>query len=84
MPNFRHSQLRLKKMKPSRYMPKIGTFDGAGFWRNAYAHQRAKLLKQVNVPDDQIVTLTNKKYIELPAALKYEIETSGIDKKSLM
>jgi len=28
--------------------------------------------------------LVNKKYVELPAALKYEIETSGIDKKVLM
>lgn len=65
-------------------MPKIGTFDGAGFWKNAYAHQRGKLLKMVNVPDDQIIALVNKKYIELPAALKYEIETSGIDKKVLM
>jgi hypothetical protein len=38
----------------------------------------------VNVPDDQIIALVNKKYVELPAALKYEIETSGIDKKNLM
>ena len=65
-------------------MPKIGTFDGAGFWKNAYAHQRGKLLKKVNVPDDQIVILANKKYAELPAALKYEIETSGINKKDLL
>ena len=64
-------------------MPKIGTFDGARFWKNAYAHQRGKLLKMVHVPDDQITILVNKKYVELPAALKYEIETSGIDKKNL-
>lgn len=64
-------------------MPKIGTFDGAGFWKNAYAHQRGKLLRKVNVPDDQIIILVNKKYIELPAPLKYEIETSGIGKKDL-
>jgi len=72
-----------KKMKPSKYMPKIGTFDGAGFWKNAYAHQRGKLLKKVNVPEDQIIALVNKKYVELPAPLKYEIETSGVDKKEL-
>jgi len=65
-------------------MPKIGTFDGAGFWKYAYAHQRGKLLKMVNVPEDQIIALVNKKYVELPAALKYEIETSGIDKKTLL
>ena len=70
-------------MKPSKYMPKIWTFDGAGFWKNAYAHQRGKLLKKVNVPEDQIIVLVNKKYMELPAALKYEIETSGLDKKDL-
>ena len=71
-------------MKPSKYMPKIETFDGTSFWKNAYAHQRGKLLKKVNVPEDQIIVLVNKKYLELPAALKYEIETSGIDKKDLL
>jgi len=65
-------------------MTKIGTFDAAGFWRDAYAHQRGKLLKKVNVPEDQIVILANKKYLELPAALRYEIETGGIQKKDLM
>ena len=75
--------LKFEKMKPSKYMPKIGTLDGAGFWKNAYAHQRGKLLKKVNVPEDQIIELVNKKYMELPAALRYEIETSGIDKKEL-
>lgn len=74
----------IKEIKPSQYMTKIGTFDGAGFWKNAYAHQRSKLLKIVQVPDDQLVNLVNKKYVELPAALKYEIETSGIDKKVLL
>ncbi len=64
-------------------MPKIETLDGAGFWKNAYAHQRGKLLQKVNVPDDQITALVNKKYMEIPVALRYEIETSGIDKKEL-
>jgi hypothetical protein len=66
-----------------KYMPKIETLDGAGFWKNAYAHQRGKLLKKVNVPEDQIIELVNKKYMEIPAALRYEIETSGINKKDL-
>lgn len=66
------------------YMGKIGTFDAAGFWKNAYAHQKGKLLKKVNVPEDQILILANKKYMELPAPLRYEIETSGIQKKDLM
>ena len=65
-------------------MGKIGTFDAAKFWKNAFAHQRGKLLKKVNVPDDQILILANKKYLELPAPLRYEIETSGIQKKDLM
>ena len=64
-------------------MPKIGTFDGAGFWKNAYAHQRGKLLRKVNMNDEQIKELVNKKYEELPAELKYKIETSGIKKKDL-
>ena len=64
-------------------MPKIETFDASTFWKDAYAHQRGKLLKKVNVPDDQIIEMVNKKYLELPAALKYDIETSGITKKEL-
>ena len=56
---------------------KISTFDGAGFWKNAYAHQRGKLLRAVQVPDEHIQILAMKKYAELPAALRYEIETNG-------
>mgnify|MGYP006248202931 CR=1 FL=1 len=64
-------------------MAKIITFDGNGFWKNDYAHQRGKLLKRVQVPDDQIKILVNKQYLELPAPLRYEIETSGIKKTEL-
>jgi hypothetical protein len=64
-------------------MAKISTFDGAGFWKNAFAHQRGKLLRKVMVPDEQIKILVDKKYSELPAPLRYEIETSGIQKKEL-
>jgi len=42
-----------------------------------------KIIKKVDVPEDQIIVLASKKYVELPAALKYEIETSGISKKEL-
>jgi len=52
---------------------KISTFDGAGFWKNAYAHQRGKLLRAVQVPDDQIKILAQKRYPELPAPLRSEI-----------
>ncbi len=65
-------------------MKKIETFDAAEFWKNAYAHQRGKLLKKVKVPEDQILILANKKYLELPAPLRYDIETSGIQKKDLL
>ena len=64
-------------------MAKIETFDGITFWKKAYAHQRGKLLKRVQVPDDQIKILVNKAYLELPAPLRYEIETSGITKAEL-
>ena len=47
-------------------MVKIETFDGITFWKKAYAHQRGKLLKRVQVPDDQIKILVNKPYMELP------------------
>ena len=59
-------------------MAKIKTFDGSSFWKKAYAHQRGNLLRAVKVPDDQIKILVNKSYQELPAPLRYEIETSGI------
>jgi len=45
--------------------------------------KKGKLLKMVKVPDDQIKILAEKKYPELPAPLRYEIETSGINKKDL-
>jgi len=64
-------------LRASKRLPKIGTFDGAGFWKNAYAHQRGNLLRSVKVPDDQIKLLIDKKYSELPAPLRYEIETNG-------
>ena len=64
-------------------MSKFTTFDGNGFWKNSYAHQRGKLLKMVQVPDDQIKLLVDRSYMELPAPLRYEIETSGISKKDL-
>ena len=64
-------------------MVKIETFDANTFWNKSYAHQRGKLLKRVQVPDDQIKILVIKKYLELPAPLRYEIETSGIKKTEL-
>lgn len=65
-------------------MPKIKTFDANGFWNNSYAHQRAKLLSFAKVPEDQIKILINKKYLELPSPLRYEIETSGVSKNDLV
>jgi hypothetical protein len=67
-------------LRASKRLPKIGTFDAANFWKNAYAHQRGSLLRAAQVPDDQIKILVNKQYSELPAPLRYEIETSGIGK----
>ena len=64
-------------------MTKIQTFDAVNFWKNAYAHQRGKLLKKLNVKDDQIKELVNKPYVELSPALRYEIETSNIQKTDL-
>ena len=65
-------------------MVKIETFDASTFWNKSYAHQRGKLLKRVQVPDDQIKILVNKPYLELPAPLRYEIETSGIKKNEVI
>mgnify|MGYP001313913011 CR=1 FL=1 len=64
-------------------MVKIQTFDAVNFWKNAYAHERGKLLKKINVSEEQIKELVNKPYVELSSALRYEIETSGVQKSDL-
>ena len=65
-------------------MVKIQTFDAVNCWKNAYAHERGKLLKKINVSEEQIKELVNKPYVELSSALRYEIETSGVQKSDLM
>ena len=41
-------------------------------------------LKKLNISDEQIKELINKPYIELSSALRYEIETSNIQKTDLL
>ena len=65
-------------------MVKIQTFDAVAFWKNSYAHQRGKLLRKLNVTDEQIQELVNKPYVELSSALRYEIETCGVKKSDLI
>ena len=65
-------------------MVKIQTFDAITFWKNSYAHQRGKLLKKLNVTDEQVKELVNKPYVKLSSALRYEIETSNIQKSDLI
>ena len=65
-------------------MVKTQTFDAGTFWKNAYAHQRGKLLKKINVSEEQIKELINKPYIELSSALRFEIETSDVQKSDLI
>ena len=65
-------------------MVKIQTFDAVNFWKNSYAHQRGKLLKKLNITDEQIKELVNKQYVELSSPLRYEIETSGVQKSDLL
>jgi len=62
---------------------KIRKFDAERFWKNAYAHQRGKLLKMIKVQDEQIKILVNEHYQDLPTSIKHEIETSGIKKEDL-
>lgn len=64
-------------------MPKIGTFDGPGFWAGAYAHQRAALLRRVGVPDGELAGLVSLPYRGLPDRLRYAIETSGLRRADL-
>ena len=65
-------------------MVKIQTFDAVTFWKNSYAHQRGKLLRKLNVTDEQIKELVNKPYVELSSALRYEIETCDVQKSDLV
>ena len=65
-------------------MAKIKTFDAFNFWKNAYAHQRGKLLKKLEISDDQIKDLVNKPYMKLSPSLRFEIETSGVEKSDLL
>ena len=65
-------------------MVKTQTFDAGTFWKNAYAHQRGKLLKKINVSEEHIKELVNKPYIELSSALRFEIETSDVQKSDLI
>ena len=65
-------------------MVKTQTFDAGTFWKNAYAHQRGKLLKKINVSEEQIKELVNKPFIELSSALRFEIETSDVQKSDLI
>ncbi len=55
---------------------KINTFNGPGFWKNAYAHQKGALLRMVDVPEGEIPYMLDKPYQDLPVELRYEIETS--------
>ena len=65
-------------------MVKTQTFDAGTFWKNAYAHQRGKLLKKINESEEHIKELVNKSYIELSSALRFEIETSDVQKSDLV
>ncbi len=65
-------------------MAKTQTFDAVNFWKNSYAHQRGKLLRKLSMSDEQIKELVNKPYAELSSALRFEIETSNIQKSDLV
>ena len=55
---------------------KMHTFDGPSFWKNAYAHQRAALLRMVGVPEDKVAEMSSTAYLDLPIDARYDIETS--------
>ena len=65
-------------------MVKIQTLDAVTYWKNSYAHQRGKLLRKLTVTDEQIKEPVNKPYVELSSALRYEIETCGVEKSYLL
>lgn len=55
---------------------KMRTFDGPSFWKNAYAHQRAALLRMIGVPEDKVAEMSSTAYLDLPIDARYDIETS--------
>ena len=63
---------------------KINTFDGSTFWKNAYAHKRALLLRMIDTPEYDIEKMTNMPYSDLPLDTRYDIETSqDVDRSKL-
>ncbi len=75
------SSEEIRPSKPASM--KIKKFGAERFWKNAFAHQRGKLLRMMKFQDEQIKILANKHYQDLPPSLKHEIETSGIKKEDL-
>ncbi len=75
------SSEEIRPSKPTSM--KIKKFGAERFWKNAFAHQRGKLLRMMKFQDEQIKILANKHYQDLPTSLKHEIETSGIKKEDL-
>ncbi len=83
-PSQTSSIISSEEIRPSKPASKmIKKFGAERFWKNAFAHQRGKLLRMVKIQDEQIKILVNKHYQDLPTALKHEIETSGIKKEDL-
>ena len=76
------SSEEIRPSKPASM--KIKKFGAERFWKNAYAHQRGKLLRMMKFQDEQIKILANKHYQDLPTLLKHEIETSGIKKEDFI
>jgi len=63
---------------------KIRTFDGPSFWKAAYAHQRAALLRMIGTQDGEIERMISMAYLDLPLDTRYDIETSpDVDRASL-
>ena len=63
---------------------KVRTFDGPSFWRGAYAHQRASLLRMIGVPEGEIENMISMLYLDLPLDTRYDIETSpDVDRAGL-
>jgi len=75
------SSEEIRPSKPASM--KIKKFGAERFWKNAFAHQRGKLLRMMKFQDEQIKILANKHYQDLPPSLKHEIETSRIKKEDL-
>jgi hypothetical protein len=53
---------------------KIKTPNIQSKWTNSYVDERVKMLKEIGLNQDEIISLIEKRYVELPSDIRYKLE----------